>query len=82
LKQKLKQAILRAPAKRWTCTLIALAVSMLVGWYAGVDLLQRGPAQAFVLIESILVTALVWMCPIWPKREHHTSNTTSNQEAQ
>lgn len=71
MKQKLKRALQRAPAKRCICTMIAFAVSMLVGWYAGVDLLQRGPGQAFVLIEASLVSTLVWMCPIWPKEQRN-----------
>jgi hypothetical protein len=69
--QEIKQVQRRLPLKRAICTAISFASTMIVGWYAGYDMLERGWPQATFLIEAFGVAVIVWMCPIWPKEQRN-----------
>ncbi|USX25799.1 hypothetical protein NHH73_25015 [Oxalobacteraceae bacterium OTU3CINTB1] len=55
------------PSKRANCTATAFVIPLIIGWYAGYDMLERGMSQAFCLLYSVGLAVLTWTCPIWPK---------------
>lgn len=42
-------------------------LSLFLFWYAGIELFQRGGAQACCLAASILISAFASSCPALPK---------------
>ncbi|SEN31565.1 hypothetical protein SAMN05428959_1011142 [Duganella sp. CF517] len=69
--QEIKHLQRLRPSKRAICTAIGFAATLIVGWSAGYDMLERGVAQAVILIEALLIAVLVWTCPIWPKEQRN-----------
>lgn len=55
------------PSRRTGVTMIAFAIPLVLGWYAGVDMLARGPDQAWYAYHATALATIVWTCPIWPK---------------
>ena len=52
-------------------TAIAFVIPLIIGWYAGYDMLERGWPQAFCLIYSFGLAVITWACPIWPKEQRN-----------
>ena len=71
MNREFKQLQRLRPSKRAICTAIGFAAALIVGWYAGYDLTQRGLEQAYILINAFGMAVIVWMCPIWPKEQRN-----------
>lgn len=59
------------PARRVVGTVIAFCIPIVIGWYAGYDMLERGLEQAGFLYYAFAVALLTWLCPIWPKEQRN-----------
>jgi len=71
MKQQLKnQQRLRLP-RRVVGTAIAFCIPIVIGWYAGHDMLERGFDQAIFAIYGCGTALVTWLCPIWPKEQRN-----------
>lgn len=61
----------RPLSKRAIGTAILFVIPLIIGWYAGYDMLERGWPQAFCLIYSFALAVPTWTCPIWPKEQRN-----------
>lgn len=67
--QKFKRLQRLRPSRRAGVTMIAFAIPLVLGWYAGLDMLTRGGEQAWFLYYAFVLAAITWTCPIWPKEQ-------------
>lgn len=55
----------RLISKRAAYTLATFAAGIFIGWYAGIDLLERGFYPALTLYSSLGAALIVWTFPGW-----------------
>lgn len=67
--QEIKQVQRRQPSRRVIGSAIAFAIPLLLGWYAGYDMLERGFEQACCMTYAFGLAVITWTCPIWPKEQ-------------
>lgn len=71
MKQQMKIQQRLRPARRVVSTAIGFCVPIVIGWYAGYDMLERGWEQAGFLYYAFAVALITGLCPIWPKEQRH-----------
>ena len=55
--------------KQIICTLLAALSVLFCGWYAGTDMLDRGPTQAWIFAMAIAAAGVVYTYPGWKWNE-------------
>ncbi|KAB8042569.1 hypothetical protein [Janthinobacterium aquaticum] len=55
----------RLISKRAAYTTATFAAGIFIGWYAGVDLLERGLYPALTLYSALSAALIVWTFPGW-----------------
>ncbi len=50
-------------------TVAAFVLVLCLGWYGGLNMFERGFAQAYIVLVAFVFAGMIWVCPAWDKYE-------------